>query len=210
MVYLAVSPAGNPRARGARVEEHWKWQPGSTVTVFCYTNCQEVSLTLNHQPLGARRLADAVDGVLSWDVPYLSGMLEAVGAMNGKPVAAFTLRTADKPARIELLPDVTQASPGGRDISQVEFRILDAQGARVPTADPVVTFEVEGPARILGIGNGDLNSIEDCKDLVHRAYQGRGLAILEATGAAGKITLKASSPGLEPATVTISAGAGAK
>lgn len=120
------------------------------------------------------------------------------------------LRTADKPARIELLPDVTEVSPGGRDISQVEFRIVDAQGARVPTTDPVVTFEIDGPARVLGIGNGDLNSVEDCKDLVHRAYQGRGLAILEATGAAGNITLKASSPGLEPATVTISAGLAAK
>jgi beta-galactosidase len=201
MVYLAVSPAGNSRTRGARVEEHWNWPTGSTVTVSCYTNCEEVTLTLNHKPLAARRLADAVDGVLSWDVPYAPGM------MKGKAVAAFALVTADTAARIELLPYSTAASPGGREVSQVEFRIVDAAGTRQPTADAVVTFEVEGPAHVLGIGNGDLNSVEDCKNLVHRAYQGRGLAILEATGAAGTITLKASSPGLEPARLTIPVGA---
>jgi beta-galactosidase len=87
---------------------------------------------------------------------------------------------------------------------------LDAQGVRVPNANPLLTFEIEGPAQILGIGNADLNSIEDCKDAVHRAYQGRGLAILQATGVAKTITLKVSSPGLEPATLTISAGASSR
>lgn len=211
MVYLCASPARGPRARGARGEEHWNWQPGSTLSVSCYTNCPEVLLTLNDQSLGAKRLADAVDGVLSWDVPYLPGVLKALGSVNGRQVAEFALKTAEKPSRIELFPDVTRvfAYRPYQNICQVEFRIVDVQGVPVPDADPLLTFDVEGPARIVAIGNGDLNSIEDCKDLVHRACQGRGLAILRAlaTGVAERITLRVSSPGLEPATLTISTGA---
>jgi len=48
-----------------------------------------------------------------------------------------------------------------------------------------------------------VNSSEDCKASTHRAFQGRGLAILQTTTTSGIITLKATAPGLEPATVTL-------
>ena len=219
MVYLAALPAGTARARGARVEEHWNWQAGSTVSVVCYTNVQDVVLTLDGKPLGSQSLADAVDGVLAWDVPFAPGTLRAVGRVNGRQVAEFSLRTAGPAARIELSADVTGLSVGGasvavpgraaaRQVVHLEFSVVDRQGVRVPTANHQLTFEIEGPARLLGLGNADLNSTEDCTDLAHRAYQGRGLLILEATGATGPITLKASSPGLEPAVLTIPAAAG--
>jgi beta-galactosidase len=206
MVYLAASPAVPAPARGARVEEHWNWPEGSRATVVCYTNCEEVELTLNGRPVGAKRLADAVDGALTWEVPYAPGVLEAVATAKGKPLARFALKTAGPPARIELVPDVTRVSAGGDGTFHVEFRIVDERGVRVPAADSEVTFELEGPGRVLGIGNADLNSIEDCKDLAHHAYQGRGLAVLQATAGSGTITVKASSPGLQPAAIAVVVG----
>jgi len=62
---------------------------------------------------------------------------------------------------------------------------------------------IEGPARVLGIGNGDLNDVTSGKASTHRAYQGRGLAILQTTNGTGPITVRASSPGLESASVVI-------
>jgi hypothetical protein len=203
MVYLCAAPAGGTRGRAGRAEEHWNWQPGSTVTVSCYTNCPEVHLTINGRSIGIKRLADAQEGVLNWDVPYEPGVLKAIGSSNGKQAAEFELKTAEKASRIELIPDVTQLRAAGQNICQVEYRIVDAHGKRVADGDSLLTFAIQGPARILGIGNADLNSIEDCKDLAHKAYQGRGLAILRAN-AAGEIILKASSPGLETATLTLS------
>ena len=171
------------------------------MAVSCYTNCQEVTLTLNDRAIGTKHASDAVDGVLTWDVPYTPGTLKAVGTIDGKPVAEFTLKTAGPPAGIELLPDVLRLATDG--ICQVEYRIVDAQGVRVPDSDALVTFAVEGPARVLGIGNGNLASIEDQKDLAHRAYPGRGLIILQATAGTGPIIVRASSPGLPTPTVTI-------
>ena len=221
MVYLAAAVAPNPATapagtgaapprRGSRVEEHWNWAAGATVTVSCYTNCEDVTLTLNDQPLGVKPLAGAADGVLRWDVPYQPGVLRAVGRVKGKEAAEFALTTADAPARVELVPDVTRLGADGEDACHIEYRIVDKRGVRVPNADAQVTFEVQGPARMLGIGNGDLNDASSGQDLVHRAYQGRGLAILQATGAPGPIMVRASAPGLEPASVTLTAVARVK
>ena len=68
----------------------------------------------------------------------------------------------------------------------------------------VGAVEFDGPAGILGIGNGDLNSIESTTDGVHRTYQGRGLLILRLGESASAVTVRASSPGLTGATLLIS------
>jgi beta-galactosidase len=91
----------------------------------------------------------------------------------------------------------------GKDVSQIEFRIADENGVRVPNADAEIKFELTGPAKIIGIGNGDLSNSENCQGDTHRTFQGRGLAILQITGNSGTITLQASAPGLAPASVIV-------
>jgi beta-galactosidase len=206
MVYLCASSArgrGGLRFRRMRGEEHWNWSADACVTVLCYTNCSAVRLMLNNEEIGTKRLAEAVDGALTWQVPYTPGTLKAVGLKEGKVVCEFALTTAGPARRIALVPDVTQVRPDGKDICHVELLIVDDKGVRVPDADQEVTFEVSGPAVILGIGNADLNSPDSYQDHVHRAWQGRGLAILQSATAPGSISLKAASPGLESATLTL-------
>jgi hypothetical protein len=55
---------------------------------------------------------------------------------------------------------------------------------------------------VLGIGNGDLDNSETSTTR-HQAYQGRGLAILQAGNQPGGVTFQAIAPGLEPASVYI-------
>jgi beta-galactosidase len=199
MVYLAAGPAN---ARGGRLEEQWNWPEGSTVTVSAYTNAEEVTLTLNGQDLGTRSLKAATDGVLRWDVPYRPGVLTAVARSSGRQVAEFSLTTAGAAARIELISDAAQVTADANGVWQVEFRVVDADGVRVPGASPEITFEAQGPIKVLGIGNADLNDPTPGQTLVHRAYQGRGLAILQSTGTPGAFSLRASAPGLAPAVAT--------
>ena len=91
----------------------------------------------------------------------------------------------------------------GSDICHLEFCLADDQGIRIPDADQEVTFDVEGPARIIGIENGNLNSIDDPKDHIHKTYRGRGLAILQARRQVGKVRVTARSQGLTPASMEI-------
>ena len=62
-----------------------------------------------------------------------------------------------------------------------------------------------GPGKILGIENGDLNSTESYQSLVHSAYNGRGLAILQSIRKEGSIEVTASADGLQQAKIRIEA-----
>jgi beta-galactosidase len=211
MVYLAAAPAppasnaagsGPSRRGGGRLEERWSWPEGSTVAVSAYTNAEEVALTLNGQVVGTLPATAAVDGVLHWDVPYRTGVLKAVARTRGREVAEFTLATAGPAARIELIPDNANVTAGAAGVWQVEVRVVDRAGLRVPDANTEITFETDGPVRVLGIGNGDLNDPAPGRAPAHRVFQGRALAVLQSTGEAGTLTLRASAPGLAPATAT--------
>ncbi|MGD2095670.1 MAG: glycoside hydrolase family 2 TIM barrel-domain containing protein [Phycisphaerales bacterium] len=203
MVYICVSGNIRNRRRRVRVVEHWNWPESTTVNVVCYTNCPEVSLTLNDKLIGTKRLSEAGEGVLSWQVPYKPGVLKAVGFENKSAVCNYVLRTAGPASRIKLSPDATWIRADGKDICHLEFQIVDEKGVRVPGAQHELKFEINGPGDIIGIGNGNLNSLEDPKGKVHKAYQGRGLAIIQSKRKSGKIRLDVSSDGLEGASIEI-------
>jgi beta-galactosidase len=185
------------------MDESWNWASNSTVSVRCYTTCPQVELTLNGRSLGVKRLADAVDGALSWEVPFEPGTLTAIGRDGGKSLSEFSLKTAGPAQRIELIPDTTQLAADGKDVCQMEFRVVDAAGARLPEAGNEINFTVDGPGQIIGVENGNINSTEDYKGTKFRAFQGRGLLILQSTLGSGTITLKAESDGLESASVSL-------
>ncbi len=96
-----------------------------------------------------------------------------------------------------------KAGTDGRDICHLEFRVVDAQGVRVPDAEPELTFTTDGPAKIIGIENGDLNDPATGKDGVRKAYHGRGLAIVQSSHQAGKVRVRARANGLNEALVEI-------
>lgn len=211
MVYLCAMVRGRPGGMGGRrwgfgPQEHWNWSTNDEVTVVCYTTCPEVTLTLNEQPLGTKRLAEVADGrSLFWQVRFAPGVLRAVGTKDGKAACAFALTTAEAPSRIELVPESTALRADGQDVGHVEFRVVDARGVRVPDAAHELTFRVEGPARIIGLENGDLNSPETGKNGVRKAYRGRGLAMVQTTREPGRVRLFARGEGLPEASVEIEA-----
>ena len=203
MVYLCANlrDAGGRRVGGT---ESWNWPTNATATVLCFANCPEVTLMLNNKLIGTKQLSEARRGVLRWELPYEPGTLQAIGYdENGGQLSTYSLQTAGAPTQIELVPDRLVLRADGKDVCHVEFRIEDANGVRVPDGAQEVTFTQTGPARILGIGNGDINSVEDCKKNTHRAYEGRGLAILSAGTTSGDVTLIASSTGLKSSTATL-------
>ncbi|UCG47149.1 MAG: DUF4982 domain-containing protein [Phycisphaerales bacterium] len=209
MVYICASvrswAGGGRRGRRRRRSglEHWNWPEDSTATVTCYTNCPEAALTLNGEPVGTASLSEAREGVLTLQVPYAPGVLRAVGRQDGRDVCEFVLRTAGVAQKIMLSADSNRLLADGKDISHIEFQITDGEGVRVHDADTEVRFDVEGPAAIIGIENGDLSSLDDPKDNVHRAYQGRGLAILQSVRQSGTVLVTARAEGLQSAFVEI-------
>ncbi len=189
MVYLSTLGPGRRRGR-----------PGSAARmVWCYTNCDRVELFHDGRSLGSKPTAEHV---VSWTVDFASGVLKAVGTKGGKQVA-FELKKAGAAAKLVLQPDVKGLSADGRDVAQIELNVADQEGTRVPEASNLVACSLTGPARIIGIENGNTFSTENYKSLSRSTYQGRLMIYVQSLRTPGEAKLTVSTPNLEGATITL-------
>jgi beta-galactosidase len=181
------------------------WNPASSEpheeNVEIYSNAEEVELFLNGQSLG-KRATRKDGGALNWQVPYQPGSVKAIARTNGREVATDIVRTAGKPVKIVLIPDRKSIGTSFDDVANVEIQLLDEHGTIVPSAADLIQFNVTGPGKIIGVDSGNIMSTERFQASERKAYQGRALAILRATGP-GDIKLTATVDGLAPASLEI-------
>ncbi len=200
---------------------HWNWQQGDSIDVVAYTNCDEVKLFLNDRFLGAQAFANTAmnyrtlqwDSVvclgqgpklsLSWKVLFEPGALVAEGWKDGRRIVTDVVRTAGAARQIALSADRPVVRADGKDLSFITVEIKDAQGTRVPTADPLLFFSLTGEGRIAGVANGNPISLEPSQGRQRRAFNGLCQVVLQSTGRAGEIVLTVSSQGLPDETLRI-------
>jgi beta-galactosidase len=183
---------------------HWNWKQGDKVDVVAYFNADEVELFLNGRSQGTKR-KQGDDVQVFWRLPYEPGVLKAVSRKNGQVVLTKEVRTAEAPARIELIPDRKTIKADGVDLSFVTVKVVDRNGTLVPGADNLIKFELSGEASIAGVDNGYQASHESFKGKQRKAWKGMALAIIQSKQKPGRIVLKASSDNLPPASVVINA-----
>jgi beta-galactosidase len=186
--------------------ERWGWtgDPRKNIPVEIYTNCDSVELVLNGRSLGEKPIADRLLPALLWAVPNEAGMLEVVGKKAGVVAARFQLKTIGPAERLELSPDLKTLKDDGRQVSTIEVHAVDRNGNRVPDAAGTVGFEVLGAGRLVAIGNADLADETPVTGGHAKLYQGRAVAVVRSAGASGKLTVRATAPGLTAAEAVLS------
>jgi beta-galactosidase len=143
---------------------HWNsrtsagWKQGDSVKVWAYTNCEEVELFVNGKTAGRRQVPK--DFHAEWKVTYTPGKLEAFGYIGGKKVVTDIVQTTGEGKRIQLQPHKLEIKADGEDLSVITVMELDSKNRFVPDANDEVVFTVQGPAKIIGVGNGDPSSLE--------------------------------------------------
>ncbi len=85
------------------------------------------------------------------------------------PKLTWTLRAI--PAAVDLEPDRTLVDANGESLSVVSVSIRDLIGRVVPTATNLVHFAIQGPGKIIGVGNGDPGCHEPDKYLSPSDWQ---------------------------------------
>jgi len=207
MLYAAAWGAGADESRMAEwprnlgripAMERWGWtgDPRKNIPVEVYTNCDSVELTLNGRSLGEKPIADRLLPALLWSVPNEAGAVEIVGKKAGVIAARFQLKTVGQPESIELSPDLKTLKNDGRQVSTIEVHVVDRNGNRVPDAAQTVSFEVAGAGRLMAAGNADLTDGTPVTASQVKLYQGRALAVVRSGAGSGKITVRATAPGL--------------
>ena len=182
---------------------HWNWEgkEGREIEVWVHSNLDRVELFLNGQSQGSQ---DVVRNThLMWKVKYAPGIIEAKGYKGAQQVLAAKRETSSAAARIVLRSDRPRISANGEDVAIITAEILDAQGRQVSIADNELTFKISGGGRLLGLGNGDPSSHELDTATARRAFNGLCMAMVQSSKSADEIHVEASSPGLEPAMVSL-------
>ena len=170
--------------------------------VEIYSNCKEVELFLNEKSLGKKEInANATPRV--WHVAYEPGTLKAVASNDGKVVATQELRTAGKPAVIQLETKNTKLGTSWNDLAIVRATIVDASGILVPRADDLVSFTLTGPGVIAAVDNGDNESHDSFQASQRHAFLGECVVFIKATRDSGKIEVSASAGELTSKPLTL-------
>ena len=197
----ADAPGRPSRGDSTDARDTWNYEPGQMIRVVCYTNAASAALFLNGQPVGERRCYNRETGIIGWDVPYAPGTLRAVGYdADGREESSYEIRTCLRPAALRVSADRTRLAKG--EVAHLTVEIVDDNGNFVPFGDNEITCTVEGPALLLGLEGSDNRDMGDYTDNVQRAFQGRLLAYVRATGD-GPVTVRFSTPLLPAATVLL-------
>lgn len=187
-----------------KLSENWNREVGEKVSLYTYTNADEVELFLNGKSLGVRKNSEApkLRARIKWDdIAYAPGVLLAVARKNGKVVARHQIETTGEAVALKLVPDIETWHADGKDLMHVRIYAVDKKGRRVlnvkdAKAFDKLTFIVKGDANIVAVDNGNIASDELHigktqleKSIQRHLFQGSALVILRAGDKPGKIEL---------------------
>lgn len=194
---------------GKTQSSHWNRKPGSKVDLYTYTNADEVELLLNGKSLGRRENnvgnPKERNRIMWKDVPYEKGNLEAVAYNKGsnKPVCRHKIETSGDAVKLAVTPDNSDWKADGMDLQHVTVTALDSKGRRDYGARQSLNFKVDGPAEIVGVINGDLNSEELTVGDSRRLFNGAAVVILRSKPEAGFVTLTVNSNDFKPTSLKL-------
>ena len=187
-----------------KLSENWNREAGEQVSLYTYTNGDEVELFLNGKSLGVKKNSNdpKLRARIKWDnIAYAPGTLVAVAKKSGKVVARHQIETTGEAVALKLVPDVETWHADGKDLMHVRIYAVDKKGRRVlnvkdAKAFDKLTFQVKGDANIVAVDNGNIASDELHigktqleKSIQRNLFQGSALVILRAGDKPGKIEL---------------------
>ena len=187
-----------------KLSENWNREQGEKISLYTYTNGDEVELFLNGKSLGVKKNSEDPKqrARIKWDgIEYAPGTLVAVAKKNGKVVARHQIETTGEAVALKLVPDAETWHADGQDLMHVRVYAVDKKGRRVvnpkdQNAFAKLQFSVKGGADIVAVDNGDMASGElatSGKQLSKTAerslFMGSALVILRSQTDASKVEL---------------------
>ena len=201
-----------------KLSENWNREAGEQVSLYTYTNGDEVELFLNGKSLGVKKNSTdpKLRARIKWDnIAYAPGTLVAVAKKNGKVVARHQIETTGEAVALKLVPDAENWHADGKDLMHVRIYAVDKKGRRVlnvkdAKAFDKLTFTVKGDANIVAVDNGNIASDELHigktqleKTIQRNLFQGSALVILRAGDKPGKIELSVAGEKMKARTLVL-------
>lgn len=175
---------------------HWTWtgREGQVTPVYCYTDYPSAELFVNGKSQG--RITKNKDSRLDryrlrWEnVKYEKGEIKVVVYdEQGNKAGEKTVKTAGKPAKLQLAADRSTIAADGSDLAFITVSLTDKNGTLCPDADHSLEFKVTGAATFNSVCNGDATSLEVFTEPTMKLFHGQLVVVVQASAAPGKATL---------------------
>lgn len=185
---------------------YWDFSEGQIIDVRVCSNAPKIELFLNGESLGTRDI-DHIHGqqlLGEWQIPYTKGDLRAVAYdENGSQIAEDVKSSFGDAVAIAMESDKATITADGSDLVFVEISVKDEAGHPVENANNRVHLTVEGPARLVGLDNGDSTDYDSYKGTNRRLFSGKLLAVIAANMETGTVIVRAESKGLLPCEIKL-------
>lgn len=201
---------------GVALQSHWNYS--GIQDIDAWSNCPYVELKINGKSQGIIEPTGDTHRCTWKDISWEAGVVEAIGLdAEHNPVCRETIETSEEPYAIVLsvenAPLGSEGKPialtaNGSDALVVTAKIVDSKGRWCPRANNTLHFSIDGNASYKG--SYDFYITPDKGLFYHNpgdpelnAEGGLRRIVARTTFTPGKITVKASSPGLKSGECTI-------
>lgn len=190
---------------------HWTWpgREGKITPVMAYTSYPAAELFVNGKSYGRREKTDTATVMeryrMIWDdVVYEPGEVRVVALdAEGNPVAESSVKTAGKPHHLVLTSNREMLAANGDDLAYITVQVADKNGNIVPVDNRRVKFTVDGAGSFRATANGDPTCLLPFQNPEMDLFSGAATAIVSSGKTPGQLRLKATAPGVKPATISI-------
>jgi glycoside hydrolase family 2, candidate beta-galactosidase len=194
---------------------HWTWngREGEVTPIFVYTNHPTAEVFINGKSQGKQtknlsiplRETENPESQktferqkryrLMWlNTKYEPGSVKVVAYNDkGEAVAEKEIHTAGKPYQIKLTTDRNYIKADGKDLAYITVEVVDKEGNVCPNVNDLVHFEVKGAGKFRASANGDATSLDLFHELKMHLFNGKLMAIVQASEKTGEIIFKAKS-----------------
>lgn len=197
-----IDPKVRPVLRPATFWSRGDRSGGGVDPLYIFSNCDEVELLKGSESFG-RFTPDreqfphlphppfhitAFNDLLMFTTSYED--LHVIGYVDGQAVIEHRIAANGVPHALTLEADDTELNADGSDMTRLVFKVTDPYGNRLPFAFSVVSFEIDGPARLVGQNPFPL-------------VGGQAAIYVRASETPGVVTVRARAARLPDAEVTI-------
>ena len=194
---------------------HWTWngREGEVTPIFVYTNYPTAEVFINGKSQGKQtknlsiplRETENPESQktferqkryrLMWlNTKYEPGSVKVVAYNDkGEAVAEKEIHTAGKPYQIKLTADKNYIKADGKDLAYITVEVVDKEGNVCPNVNDLVQFEVKGAGKFRASANGDATSLDLFHEPKMHLFNGKLMAIVQASEKTGEIIFKAKS-----------------
>ncbi|MFD0675701.1 MULTISPECIES: glycoside hydrolase family 2 protein [unclassified Paenibacillus] len=176
---------------------------GQKRQIVINSNCDELELYINGNTVGKQKPGPNNDFTVIYEgVPIEQGTIQAIGS-RGEHTVTSIVTMSGPPAKIVAEPYFREIAADRSGLALIRVDIVDGNGIHVFGATNELLFTVDGPGKLVG-PDRYVSNIHSREEMEGTMYIDTPVSFLvRSTGKPGMIHITVSSPGLEPAKLSL-------